>query len=274
MILDGRKLSEKILTSLKQEVNSFSKKLRLAVVAVGKNQIAEKFINQKRKTAEFLGMDFKIYPFEEEITTNELRKRLSEIVHEKRNTGVIIQLPLPEQINTQYILNSIVPEKDVDVLSSKAIGNFVAGKSEIMPPVAGAVKEIFEEYNIEYKGKNIVVVGAGSLVGKPVAWWLLNEKISFTVTESSTIHPEEIIKNADILVTGIGKPGFLKGDWIKKGAVVIDAGTSESGGKLSGDVDFESASQKAGHITPVPGGVGPVTVAMLFKNLVTLAKKL
>lgn len=272
-LLDGKKLSEKILGGLKTEIAGFTKKLRLAVVVVGKDPVVDKFVAQKKKAAESIGVDFKIYSFEENITTNELRKRLSEIVHEKRNTGVITQLPLPKHLNTQYILNSIVPEKDVDVLSSKAVGNFIVGKSEVMPPVAGAVKALLEEYKVELGGKNIVVMGAGSLVGKPVCLWLLNEKVGFSLVEYDTQNPEEIIKKADILITGIGKPGFIKGGWIKKGAVVIDAGTSESGGRLSGDVDFEEASQKAGYITPVPGGVGPVTVAMLFKNLLTLAKK-
>ncbi|MDP3710769.1 MAG: bifunctional 5,10-methylenetetrahydrofolate dehydrogenase/5,10-methenyltetrahydrofolate cyclohydrolase [bacterium] len=273
VILDGKKLGEKILGELKTEITGLNKKLRLAVVVVGQNPVVEKFINQKRKAAEFLGIDFKIYPFAEEITTNELRKRLSEIMHEKRNTGVIIQLPLPKHLNTQYILNAIVPEKDVDVLSTKAVGNFVVGKSEVMPPVAGAVKALLEEYKIDFQGKSIVIVGAGSLVGKPTGLWFLNEKVGFSLVESGTLSPEEIIKKADVLITGIGKPKFIKGDWIKKGAVVIDAGTSESGGKLSGDVDFESASQRAGFITPVPGGVGPVTVAILFKNLIALAKE-
>jgi methylenetetrahydrofolate dehydrogenase (NADP+)/methenyltetrahydrofolate cyclohydrolase len=273
VILDGKKLGEKILGELKTEIAGLNKKLRLAVVVVGKDSVVEKFVNQKRKAAEFLGIDFKIYPFAEGVTTNELRKRVGEIVHEKRNTGVIIQLPLPKHLNVQYILNAIVPEKDVDVLSTKAIGNFVVGKSEVTPPVAGAVKALLGEYKIDFHGKSVVIVGAGSLVGKPTCLWFLNEKVGFSLVESDTLSPEEIIKKADVLITGIGKPKFIKGDWIKKGAVIIDAGTSESGGKLSGDVDFESASQRAGFITPVPGGVGPVTVAMVYRNLVILAGK-
>lgn len=271
ILLDGKKLSEKILTELKAETADLKKKLRLAVVVVGKDPVIEKFIAQKKKAAGRIGVDFKIYPFEESITTNELRKRLSDITHEKKNTGVIIQLPLPMHLNQQYILNSVMPEKDVDVLAVKSIGNFVAGKSEVFPPVVGAMKVFFDEYQIGFQGKNIVIVGAGNLVGKPTALWFLNEKLSFMVLEADTPDPGRFIKEADILITGIGKPKFIKGDWIKKGAVVIDAGTSESGGKLSGDVDFEEVSKIAGFITPVPGGVGPVTVAILFRNLIALA---
>ena len=272
VILDGKKLSEKILEELKAEISGLKKKLRLAVVVVGKNPVGERFVNQKRKIAQELGVDFKIYSFAESITTNKLRKKLTEVVHEKRNTGIIIQHPLPERLNAQYILNSIMPEKDVDVLSAKAVGNFAVNKSPILPPVAGAIRAFFIEYKIDFHQKNIVIVGAGNLVGKPAALWLLNEKTGFTVLKSGTPNPEKFIKEADILITGIGKPKFIKGDWIKNGAVIIDAGTSEAGGKLVGDVDFEGASKKASHITPVPGGVGPVTVATLFKNLVVLAK--
>ena len=273
ILLDGKKLSGKILLELKEEITGMGKKLRLAVVVVGENPVVRKFIEQKKKFGESIGIDVRIYPFDEKITTNELRKRMSEIVHEEKNTGVIIQLPLPSQINTQYILNSITPEKDVDVLSSRALGNFVSGKSQIMPPVAGAIRALLEEYGIDYKNKNIVIVGAGNLVGKPVALWRLYEKVTFGVVRSNTQNPQEFLKYADIIISGVGRPKFITGDMVKEGVVVIDAGTSESEGKLVGDVDFDSVAPKASFITPVPGGVGPVTVAILFKNLFTLAKK-
>lgn len=273
ILLDGQKLSQKILNDLKDKVTPSGKKLRLAVVVVGKNPVIEKFIAQKKKAAKYLGMGFKIYPFDEKISTNELRRKISAIVHEDHNTGVIVQLPLPSQINVSYILNSVTPEKDVDVLSAGAVGKFTSGRSEIFPPVAGAVKAFLEEYKIDYRHKNIVIVGAGDLVGKPVAWWLLKEKVGFAVVDENTQSPGEITRWADIVITGIGKPGYITGDWLKDGAVVIDAGTSESGGKLIGDVDFESISKKASYLTPVPGGVGPVTVAILFRNLVKLAQK-
>lgn len=273
ILLDGKKLSQKILDEVKYDVEKLGEKLRLGIAVAGKDPIIEKFIEQKKKAAKSVGIDVRVYPFDQAISTNELRKRLAEIVHEEKNTGVIIQLPLPAQISTQYILNSIPPEKDMDVLSSRAIGNFATGRNRIMPPVAGAVKAFFEEYGIDYKNKYVVILGAGNLVGKPVALWLLNEKAMFSVVRSSTENPKEILWQADIIISGIGKPKFITGDMIKADAIVIDAGTSESEGKIVGDVDFESVSQKAAYITPVPGGVGPVTVAVLFKNLVTLAQK-
>ena len=270
ILLDGRKLSKKILSGLKEDFSRLNKKLRLAVVVVGEDPAIRKFIAQKKKAAKNLGVDFKIYLFPENISTNELRQRLAYINHEPKNTGVIIQLPLSKHINTQYILNSITPEKDVDMLSSRAGGNFASGKSRTLPPVVGAISTLLEEYKIDLKNKNIVIVGAGGLVGKPTSIWLLHQKIGFQLVEANTPHPEEIIKKADILITGIGSPGYIKGDWVKDGVVVIDAGTSESENKLTGDVDFASVSSKASYITPVPGGVGPLTVAMLFKNLLIL----
>ena len=272
ILLDGKKLSQKILDELKQEIAGIKKQLRLAVVVVGEDPVVKKFIEQKKKKAEEVGIDIRIYPFEEKITTNELRKRIAEIVHEKKNTGVIVQLPLPSHINTQYILNSVTPEKDIDMLSTHALGNFVTGKSLILPPVVGATKEFFDKYQIDYKNKYVIVVGAGNLVGRPVVLWLLNEKVTFGVLRSSTPNPEEFLRRADIIISGVGKPRFITGDMIKDNAVVIDAGTSESEGKVVGDLDFDSVSKKAAYITPVPGGVGPLTVVMLLKNLVALSR--
>ena len=272
ILLDGKKLSQKILEELKKEISGIKRQLRLAVVVVGEDAVVRKFIEQKKKAAEQVGIDIRVYPFEEKITTNELRKRIAEIAHEKKNTGVIIQLPLSAHINTQYILNSVTPEKDVDMLSSRSLGNFIVGKSQIFPPVVGAIKAFFDEYQIDYKNKYIVIAGAGNLVGRPTALWLLNEKATFSVIRSSTQNPREFTEKADIVISGVGKPKFIIADMVKEGVVVIDAGTSESEGKLVGDVDFDSVSKKASFITPVPGGVGPVTVAILLKNLVTLAK--
>lgn len=270
-ILDGKRLSEKILEETKKEISGLKKDLRLAIVLVGSDPVVEKFIEQKKKTAASVGVDIRIYTYAEEITTNELRKKIAEIVHEEKNSGVIIQLPLPKHINAQYILNAVTPEKDVDMLSAKSLGNFIVGRSPILSPVAGAVEAFFEEYKIEYKNRHIVVAGGGNLVGRPVALWLFSEHASFSVINQDTPDPESFLKEADIIISGIGKPKFITREKVKEGVVVIDAGTSESEGKLVGDVDFDSVFEKASFITPVPGGVGPVTVALLLKNLVTLA---
>ncbi len=273
ILLDGKKLAQKIIDDLKQEIGGMNKKLRLAVVVVGKDPVIEKFIAQKRKVADQIGIDFRIYPFEESISSNDLRARVAEIVHEKKNTGVIIQLPLPSGIGKQHMLNAVIPQKDVDVLSARAIGNVVAGVSPIISPVAGAIKALFVEYDIAYAAKKIVIMGAGALVGKPVALWLLSEKVGYSIVVQETANASELLLQADIVISGIGKSGFVTGSMLKAGVVAVDAGTSESNGKLAGDIDSDSVSKVASFMAPVPGGVGPVTVAMLFKNLVELAKR-
>jgi len=289
--MDGKALAAKILAELKAEsVASKKRKPSLGMVLVGGNEATRAFIAQKKKTAEELGVDFRIYEYEPTISTNDLRKHIATVVHDADPDGLIIQLPLPAHINTQYILNAVPSEKDVDVLSARAVGNFAVGKSKILPPIVGAVQALFQEYGIDYHPKHVVVVGAGRLVGKPMAAWLASEKVSFTVVDENTADIGEFTKNADIIITGVGKPGLIIGDMIKDGAVVIDAGTSvsnqqpatsnqqEAGSRkpvaaLAGDVDFDSVSQKASFITPVPGGVGPLTVVVIYKNLFTLARQ-
>ncbi|MEK9209522.1 MAG: bifunctional 5,10-methylenetetrahydrofolate dehydrogenase/5,10-methenyltetrahydrofolate cyclohydrolase [Patescibacteria group bacterium] len=270
MIIDGRKMAEEIKTSLKKEVETFGKKIRLAVVFVGDDPISKKFIEQKKKLAKDIGVDVRVYNFPLIISTNELRKKISEVVHLKQNSGVIIQLPLPKQIKTQYILNAIPLEKDVDVLSARAFGDFSVGKEKVLPPIVGAVKKILIT-EVALPKKYAVIVGAGRLVGRPLAIWFLNQGATISVLNENTKDISDFAKKADILISGVGKPGLVNDKMVKKGAVVIDAGTSESKGKLVGDVD-PKAAKKASLFTPVPGGVGPLVVAMVFQNLISLAK--
>lgn len=271
-LLDGKALAEKFLSELKIEYARLAKRPVLAAVVVGEDTVVLRFVLQKKKIAEALGVDFRVYDYPADISTNDLRKRLAVIVHDADPAGIIIQLPLPAHINQQYILNSVPPERDVDVLSARAVGDFMVGKSKILPPVVGAVKALFEEYGIDYKTKHVLVVGAGTLVGKPVAAWLANEKASFTLVDENTPDIADFSAKADIIISGVGKPGIITGGMVQEGAVVIDAGMSEAGGRPSGDVDFDSVSPKAAYITPVPGGVGPLTVAMIYGNLLTLAR--
>ena len=272
IILDGKNISKKIFENLKREISESGIGPKLAIVNVGKNPASQKFIAEKQKRAEEIGISIEIYNFKEDCSTKDLGEEIFKLKENRDIDGIIIQLPLPKHIDSDEILNLIPKEKDPDVLSFVSFEKFSVGASEILPPVAGAVREFFSEYGIDYKHAYTVVLGRGRLVGRPVAAWLKNEGATFAIVDENTKDSDNIIKSGDIIISGIGKPKIIGADIIKEGAVVIDAGTSESGGKLVGDVDFEEVAPKVSFITPVPGGVGPVTIAMLFSNLFTLAQ--
>ncbi len=179
-------------------------------------------------------------------------------------------MPLPKKFSQEVFLNLIPWKKDIDVLSSGALGKFYQGRSKVIPPTVDGILEILEGYKIRLKGKNVAVVGAGKLVGLPLSIELIRRKATISILNEFTKDPSSFTKRADILISGVGKPGLIRGDMVKRGVVIVDAGTKMVQGKLKGDVDFQSVSKKAGYITPVPGGVGPLTVACLLRNLVKL----
>src|SRR3989344_1026251 len=237
MIVDGKKLAEDIKASLKEEVSKLAKsagrRIRLAVVQAGDGAVAQKFLEQKKKFGDAVGVDVRVYDLPEDISTNKLRKKLAEIVRIAENTGVVVQLPLPKQINSQYILDGIIPEKDPDMLSSKSTGAFSTGRSKIFPPVVAAVKHIFEKNGVEVKGKRAVVLGTGKLVGKPITMWLISEGAAVTAIDENTTDPTLHTRNAEILVSGVGMPGLIKAAVVSDGVVAIDCGTAEANGKLA-----------------------------------------
>ena len=271
-ILNGKKLSGKILANLKKEIKKYKPDLTLVVVQVGENPVSQIFINQKKKACEKVGFNFKLFKFPARISAIELKKEIERIVKNPTNSGGIIQLPLPEKFLPEDFLNLIPEEKDVDVLSKKSLGKFYQGTLKILPPTVQGILYLFKNYKIELKWKNVVIVGAGRLVGFPLAIQLLKEKATLSVLNEFTKDAPSFIKKADILISGVGKPNLIRGNMVKKGVVVIDVGTSIKEGKLTGDVEFKSVSKKASYITPVPGGVGPLTVACLLENLVKLNK--
>lgn len=271
-ILNGKELSEKILGNLKKKVKKSKLKLRLAVIQVGENSVSQIFINQKKKACEKTGINFKLFKFPAKIRLTEFKKEIEKIVKSSLNSGVIIQLPLPKKFLPEEFLNLIPEEKDVDVLSEKSLGKFYQGTLKILPPTVNGILYLLKSYKIGSIGKNVVIVGAGRLVGFPLATQLLKEKATLSVLNEWTRDASSFTKKADILISGVGKPNLIKGNVVKKGGVVIDAGTSMKDGKLIGDIDFKSVSKKASYITPVPGGAGPLTVAYLLENLVKLNK--
>lgn len=269
-ILNGKKISEKISANLEKEIKRSNLKLRLAVIQVSENAVSQIFISQKEKACQKTGIAFKLYKFPAKINCEELKKGIIRIVKNPINSGVIIQLPLPQKFFPEEFLNLIPKEKDVDCLSEKSLGKFYQGTLEILPPTVNGILSLLKNYKIKVMGKNVVVIGAGRLVGFPLAVQLLKEKATLLVLNEFTRDAPSFIKKADILISGVGKPGLIKGRMVKKGVVIIDAGTILKKGELVGDVDFKNVSKKASYITPVPGGVGPMTVAYLLENLVKL----
>jgi len=271
LVVDGKKLAQEILEEVRSEISAIKKKVRLASVLVGSNSASISFLKEKERACELAGIDFRLYRFPENITTSQLRARLAEIVHLPQNTGVILQLPLAEHLNTQYLLNAITPQKDVDCLSEGSLGAFIVGRHKILPPPVAALKFICEKFGITTIGKLTVVIGAGRLVGKPIAAWLMQQETNVVSLNEHTKNIGEFTRRADIIVSGVGQPHIIRPDMVREGVVVFDFGFSKQDEKIVGDVEFDEVSEKASLITPVPGGLGPLTVTFLVKNLLTLA---
>lgn len=270
MIIDGKQLSQEILEELKIRRAEIKGKIRLAAVLVGENPASISFLKQKEKFAKELDIDFHLYKYPETYTTKDLRKQINVIGKSAINSGIIVQLPLPEHINTQVVLNAIPGEKDVDVLSEKLIGSFFVDRSNVLPPPVEVIKTIFDKYSVDLSGQHVAVVGAGALIGKPIIVWFINNRASVSVIRSKTKNKEKILEIADIIISGVGEPNLIKGDSLKDGVIAIDFGYSFVNEKICGDFEFESVSKKARLITPTPGGTGPILVAALFRNLITL----
>jgi len=272
-IVDGRKLSKEILEEIKKEVPKLSFVPVFCDVLVGSDPSSVQYVNLKKKIALSLGIKFQDAYFEENITTQELITEVEKLNKIENMCGLIVQLPLPEHIDTKKVLAHIDTSIDVDCLGEDAGDVFYKENPTTIPPTAGACMYLLDSLKINLKNKSIVVLGDGDLVGKPVSRMLYLRNLPYNVVDKKTENKEELIKNADVIISGIGVGGYIKNDMIKEGVTIIDAGTSESRGSIVGDVDFDSVKEKASFISPVPGGVGPVTVAMLFNNVLEVARR-
>ncbi len=274
-ILDGKQTALKISERIKEEVQKCSRTPRLDILLVGSDFGSQKYVEMKSKKAQELGIQCNVHNFEDGVTENELISLIKELNEDINVDGVMVQLPLPGDINASNILEKISPSKDVDGLTSINLGKlFKNDPSAIAPATAKGVLELLKEYDIKIDGKDAVVIGRSDIVGLPTSALLQNENATVTVCHSHTEYLKEICKRADILVVGIGKPEYIDKEYVKEGAVVIDVGTNKNEeGKLVGDVNFESVKDIVGYITPVPGGVGPMTIVCLLSNLVDAYKK-
>ncbi|MAG91176.1 bifunctional methylenetetrahydrofolate dehydrogenase/methenyltetrahydrofolate cyclohydrolase FolD [Candidatus Woesearchaeota archaeon] len=265
-IIDGKKIAEKIINDLKSKVKNLKEKPGLALVLVGNNPASEIYVNFKEKDSKEVGLYCERFNLDKDINEMDLLKLVNDLNQKTNIHGILVQLPLPKQIDANLIIDSILPHKDVDGFTPLNLGNLVSENTILAPATARAVLYLIESTGMEIKGKNAVVVGRSNTVGKPTAMMLLEKNATVTICHSKTKNLAEHTKKADILVVACGKPRLVTKDMVKQGSVVIDVGINREGGKLIGDVDFESVKEVAGYITPVPGGVGPMTRAMLLQN--------
>ena len=275
-ILDGKAVSLKVKESVKvraDELKKFGIEPTLAVVLVGEDKASQTYVRAKEKACNEYGIKSVAHRLSENTTQNELLALINVLNLDDSIHGILVQLPLPKHIDTNVVLAAIDPQKDVDGFHAVNVGKLVSGLDGFVPCTPLGVMEILKEYGIDVAGLNAVVIGRSNIVGKPMANLLLNASATVTVTHSKTKNLKEICKNADLIVAAIGRPFFLKADMIKDGAVVVDVGINRlDDGRLVGDVDFDEVAPKCSYITPVPGGVGPMTIAMLLNNTILAAQ--
>ena len=277
-ILDGSKIAGKIKEELKCEIDKLKEKdifPSLVAIQVGENPGAKIYARSQKKACEKMGISYKLHQFKEDISLKEMESFIKELNENKKVNGIIIQMPLPSHLDAFTLQRMINPLKDAEGVSPANMGMVIYGRPFLAPCTAMAVMEIIKSTGINLYGKEAVMVGHSDIVGKPVALLLLKEFVTTSVCHIATGERGKLphyVKEAEILIVAVGKANLIKGEWVKEGAIVIDVGINRVGGKIVGDVEFEKAKEKASYITPVPGGVGPVTTAILLKNTVEATK--
>ena len=275
-LINGKELAKKIRGELKIEVDELRKKgiiPKLAVIMVGNDKASEVYVRNKSKACNEIGIEFEEFLLDSNIKQEELINLINDLNARKDIHGILLQSPIPEHLNIREAFNTIDYAKDVDGFNPINVGKLSIGEDSFISCTPHGVVKMLEEYNIPVEGKRAVIIGRSNIVGKPLIQCMLNKNATVTVCHSKTKNIEEITREADILIAALGKPKFVKADMVKENAVVIDVGINRNDeGKLVGDVDFENVSKKASYITPVPGGVGPMTIAMLMSNVVKAAK--
>ncbi len=269
MILDGKALSTKVKDRVKQEISNLPTNDNiptLAVVLVGDDPASAIYVRNKKRACEYVGIKSVSVTLGQDTTQEKLEQTLNDLNNDKSINGILLQLPLPKGLDERKALNCIAPEKDVDGLSSVNLGKLITKEVGITPCTPTGVMEFFKEYNIDLTGKNVVIINRSILVGKPLALMMLNANATVTICHSKTQNISEYTKKADVIITAVGKAKFLTEDMVKDDAVVIDVSIVRTEAGLCGDTDYENIKDKASYITPVPGGVGPMTIAMLMEN--------
>jgi len=276
-LLKGKEVAQKTREKLKEEVAELKEKginPKLAVIMVGDDSASQIYVRNKSKVCNEIGIEFDEYLLPEKTKQKELLELIEKLNDDKTINGILLQSPIPQHLDINEAFRTISPEKDVDGFHPTNVGKLVLGQDTFISCTPLGIMKIFEDYNINLEGKNAVVIGRSNIVGKPMSQCLLNKNATVTICHSRTKNLPEITKQADIVVAAIGKPCFVTADMVKEDAIVIDVGINRGeDGKIKGDVDFENVKEKASYITPVPGGVGPMTIAMLMTNVVKAAKE-
>ena len=276
VIIDGKELARKTRSNLKIDCEELKKKgitPKLAVILVGDDKASKVYVRNKNKACEDVGIEFEEHILEAEITQKQLIDLIEELNNRKDINGILLQSPIPAHLDINEAFRKIAPEKDVDGFNPVNVGKLSLNQDTFVSCTPYGIMKMFEEYKIDLEGKDVVIIGRSNIVGKPLIQCCLNKNATVTVCHSHTKNIKQITKNADILISAIGKAKFVTKDMVKDGVVIIDVGINRGeDGKLTGDVDFENVSPKASYITPVPGGVGPMTITMLMNNVIKAAK--
>lgn len=274
-IIDGKSISAEIRTELLDEVKELIKENKqpgLAVVIVGEDPASQTYVRSKAKACKDIGMHSEVYELPADIPQGQLLEKIDELNSDPRIHGILVQLPLPKSIDEQAVIKRIAAEKDVDGFHILNAGKLLVGQTGFVPCTPAGCIELIKRTGQSLAGKHVVVIGRSNIVGKPVSILALNENATVTICHSKTVDLKNIVKQADIVIAAVGKPKMITADMIKEGAIVIDVGINRVDGKLVGDVDFEQVKERTSFITPVPGGVGPMTITMLLKNTVEACK--
>ena len=274
-IIDGRRLSARIISDIRKKAGILSKKgivPRLDIILVGENDASKIYVRNKMRASEQVGIKGELHKFPEKTNKEKIISEIKKLNTNKKVHGILIQLPLPQHLDEQEIVDKIDPSKDVDGLTTYSIGRLMTGSAGFESCTPKGIIRLIENEKIKIEGRNAVVIGRSNIVGKPISLMLLRRNATVTICHSKTTRLQDHTKNADIIIAAVGRANFVKEAMVKKGAVVIDVGMNRGGGKIAGDVDFNKVKFKASYITPVPGGVGPMTVAMLMENTLKAAR--
>ncbi|MCV3762774.1 bifunctional methylenetetrahydrofolate dehydrogenase/methenyltetrahydrofolate cyclohydrolase [Companilactobacillus farciminis] len=275
-LLEGKKVAQALDETMTKRVEKLKKKgvtPGLAVILVGDNSASAVYVRNKKRRAEKLGIDFQLIHFDATVTEDELLNKIDELNHDENVDGFIVQLPVPDHIDEDKVIEAIDPRKDVDGFTPISVGNLWIGTPLTKPATASGILMMLDHYNVDLDGKNVVIVGRSNIVGKPTAALMLDRNATVTITHSHTKNLKEITSKADVLVVAIGKAKFITKEYVKDQAIVVDVGMDrDENGKLCGDVDFDDVKQKAAMMTPVPGGVGPMTITALVDQVIELAE--